>query len=314
MAITIIPDLVAPHEYEEDDRGGMLAQGFRVDGLNPDSDITQKALEAQDNGVYIPAAGEPHKKLPDLVVRRVNVRPVTNSRTAMRLVIYYAKVRRRLLDVVLNGVSFNAISEKDVLGDFVLGDLMVIGYKGATDTSTDPATEFPLPPAKNNGYDYSYFKTTLPRPETTLEITYLENESPVDKIGLHQGTLNSAPWQGGKKREWFCEAITARIESPIPRNLADLPDQLVVTGPALFDWITTYRFRKRQLPPDGPGWDPLGIFVNQRTGISPNDIDPKRGGYLDKGAGSRGNGWIVPQMFAETDFNEMNLVEATVTQ
>ncbi len=306
--ISIIPDLVAPHEYEEDDKGGMLARGFRVDGLTSSSDISQQALEAQDNGAYIPAAGQPHPTLPDLVTRRVNIRPVTGSTTAIRIVIYYAKVRRRLLDVVLNGVSFNAISARDITGD-----LLVIGYAGSTPggggrDSADPALEFPLPPTKNNGFYYNYVKSVLPRPETTLEITYLENEDPEEKIGLYQGTLNSAPWHGGKKREWFCEAITARIESPIPRNLADMSNQQVVTEAAIFDWITTYRFRKRQLPPDGPGWDPLLIYVNQRTGYSPNDINPKAGGYLDKGPGSRGNGWIVPQMFAETDFNQLKLV------
>lgn len=309
--ITIIPDLVAPHEFEEDDRSGMLARGFRVDGLTSNSDITQKALEAQDNGVYIPAAGQPHPTLQDLVVRRVNIRPVTGSTTAIRIVIYYAKVRRRLLDVVLNGASVMTMTKRDATGA-----LMAIGYAASSGRAgrdpPDPGKEFPYPPVKNNGYEYNQYEVPFPQPEDVLEITYLENGSPREKIKKYRGRLNSKPFQGEDARFWFCEAITARIESPIPRNLADLADQKVVTGDALFDWITTYHFRGRELPPHGPGWDPLGVFVSQRTGITPNDIDPLAGGYIKKGPGSRGNGWLYPKIVGTADFNELKLVSAVV--
>ena len=313
MAITIIPDLIAPHEYEEDDRTGTLVRAFRVDGLTPGSDIANKAIQAKSNGIAIPTAGEPHPTMAEFVVRKVNIRPVTQSLTAMRIVIFYAKVRRRLLNLVINGVSVNTPTERDASGA-----VMVIGYKGPStgaNVSVDPSTPFPTP-GSDSAYKYSYFKTTLPIPEQTLEITYMENGSPQEKIDKYQGFLNSKPWQGGKAREWFCEMIGGPIESPIPRNLADLADQRVVTGDALFDWIVTYKFRRRRLPPIGLGLDPLGLYVDPRIGKPPNDIDPTCGGssksYLKQGPGSKGNGWLYPKIFGIADFNDLNLVSAVV--
>jgi hypothetical protein len=308
MAITIIPDLVAPHEYEEDDRGGMLARGFRVDGLTSGSDITQKALEAQDNGIYIPAAGQPHPTMADLVVRRVNIRPVTGSTTAMRLVIYYAKVRRRLLDVVLNGVSVNTLTERDATGA-----LMLIGYNGGSGRSgrdsADPGHGVPAATDEEQQLRLLLVRDHAPQvPNQTLEITYLENESPIEKIGQYQGRLNSPPWQGGKPREWFCESITGRIESPIPRNLADLRDQRVVTGQALFDWITTYRFRKRQVAAGWFGLGPTGRLHQPADRHQSQRHRPQAGGYIKKGPGSRGNGWLVSE-----DFRHRNRLQRTQT-
>jgi hypothetical protein len=310
MAISIIPDLVAPHEYEEDDKSGMLARGFRVDGLTSDTDISQKALEAQDNGISIPSAGQPHPKLADLVVRRVNVRPVSGSRTGIRIAIYYVKVRRRLLDVVYNGVSINTTTNRN--RDAAL---MIVGYKppqssrtGRDTTPVGAGTPFPSPPVEKNGWDYNYAVAPYLLPETTLEITYLENESPDAKAKLYARKLNAKDWQGGKPREWLCESITGHVESPIPTNLADLKDQKVVTGKARFNWLTTYRFRKRPLPPDGPGWDPLLLFVDTKTGRTPNDVDPLKGEYL-KGK-ILGNGWLVDKLYFEADFDKMDLVSA----
>lgn len=318
MAITITPDIVAGTSYREDDRGGDFMRVWRVDGLESNAGITDQSLYATDGlGAVVPKAGQQHEKMPDLVLRGVEVVPVAGSKTAVRLYLKYVKVRRRLLDVRINGVSVNGATSRDRNGEIIL-----IGYNGPTTVGgrvTAPGTPFPPKDPNDKGSSgWAYNANTrvpFPSPQTVLEIVYLEKGSPFPKIKKYTRKVNSKDWQGGKAREWFCEAILAQIESPIPLNLADLPDQQVVTGPAKFNWIVTYRFLYKEKPVtggnnlDAEGWDPLVVFVDQNTGRPPDDINPKAGGWP---AQKKGNGWYVPDIAGEADFDELKLVQCDV--
>lgn len=310
MAVTITPHLVRGHHYHEDDKTGTLTEYWRVDGLPSDAGITDAAIRASDAGTMIPAAGQQHPKLPDMVMRGIDVQPVT--RTSAYLTLTYIKVRRRLLDVRLNGVSIQGTTQRDRNGKII-----VVGYQsaqtGGRTGSTDPGTPFP-DMVKDNGWDYNYGpKIPCPIGNSILEIVYLEKGSPQSKIDKYSQCLNSKSFQNCPAREWYCDGIMGQIESPIPLNLADLPDQQVVTGPAIFMFIVTYRFIRRKRPSSASAgslttdsWDPLVVFVNPSTQRTPNDVDPKGGGWPEK---SKGNGWVVPEVLGEADFNELNLVD-----
>lgn len=302
MAIQIRADIVKEHSYEEDDRSGSLVRVYLVSGLVSSSRITTDAIYANDGANAVPRAGQAHETMPDFVVRRVRCQPFLDSRNQIKVYVFYAKVRRRLLDVRINGVTTNTLTNRDKDGN-----LLVVGYKQPSNNqSTSAGTAFPSPSA-NNGYDYDYGEVPYVIPEDVLEIVYLERGSPFNKRKRFRRKLNSKPWQGGEPREWFCEDIIGQIDSPIPLNLSSLPDQQVVTGDALFNWVVTYRFRRIDLPPTGPGWDPLILFTDLNTGRKPTDINPKAGGWPTK---TQGNGWMVSQIYDADDFNDLNLVSA----
>ena len=182
---------------------------------------------------------------------------------------------------------------------------MLVGYKRPINNEiTPPGTPFP-PPRTGNDYNYSYGSAPVQLPDDLLEITYLEDASPYLKSLKYRLKLNSKPFQGGKPREWLCESIIQRIESPVPIYAQD-PTDARVASKAIFMWYVTYRFRRRLLPPDGPGWNPLLLYVDVNTGRSPNDIDPVAEGYL-KGK-TKGNGWSVETLYGEADFDELKLV------
>lgn len=313
---TIYADLVSEHSYEEDDRSGTVIRHYVVSGLTSSSRITTDALYASDGATTIPRAGEEHPTLNDFTVRRVKVYPFQGSRTQCHLLVWYAKVRRRLLDVRLNGVSVNTNTnfDKD-------GSRLVVGYKspatiGGAVTAASTAFPDPSPSDKgSSGYDYDYGEVPYVMNEDVLEIVYLEKGSPWTKREAFRRKLNKKPWQGGKAREWFCEDIVGQIDSPIPINLNQLPQQDVVTGDALFNWVTTYRFRRRPLPPSGIGWDPLILFTDLNTGRKPTDINPKAGGWPGvtiSGERFRGNGWAVYRLYDEADFDDLKLVSAII--
>lgn len=308
MAIQIYADIVKEHSYEEDDRSGSLIRVYLVSGLFSSSRITTDAIYAADANGRVPRAGEAHDTLPDFVVRRVRCQPFLDSRNQIKVYVFYAKVRRRLLDVRINGVTTNTLTNRDKDGNII-----VVGYKNPTtntttsqNESTSPGTPFP-DPKPSNGYEYDYGEVPYNLAEDVLEIVYLEKGSPFAKRKKYRRRLNSKPWQSGDPREWFCEDILGQVDSPIPLNLNQLGSQEVVTGDALFNWVVTYRFRRVDLPPNGPGWDPLVLFTDLQTGRKPNDINPKAGGWPSK---SKGNGWYVPKIYDEADFNELNLVSA----
>lgn len=309
MAISITADLVAPHEYEADDKSGMLARGFRVDGLTSNTGITADALRATDPllATNIPVQGEFHPKIPDLVVRRVNIRPVTGSTTAMRLVIYYTQVKRRLLWAKVSGVTINSTTDR-----LASGEPIIVGHS----VNADAKTPFPLPPKENNGYRYNYARIPFALGETIYEVCYLETKkSPMRDIQKFRGRLNSKAWNGGTAKEWYCETISGDIESPVPINMSELGNPELVSGRAAkFFWITTYRFRYRQVFGNsggritgGPGWEELKLFVDERTGRTPNNVNAKSGGWPDA---KMGNGWLAVQPFDTADFNDLEILEA----
>lgn len=302
MPIEIRKDLIREHSYDEDDRGATLLRVYVVTGLNSSSRITTDALYASDANGQIPKAGQQHDTLPDLQCRRVQVVPFAGSRSACYVKVWYAKIRRRLLDVRLNGVTINTATSYDRDGK-----LIVVGYKEPTNNKSEPAkNQFPDPKPKN-GYDYDYGEVPFVLNETAYEVVYLEDESPWEKIKTFKRRINSRPWNGGEQGEWFCEDILGQIDSPIPRNMGQLGNPPIVKGKnALFNWVVTYRFRHR---PAGKGndWNPLVLFTDLNTGRKPSDIDPKGGGYPDN---TKGNGWTVANLYEETDFGDLDIVEA----
>jgi hypothetical protein len=312
---TITEDIVLGHGYTEDDRGGQLVRRLHIRGLPSTSAITDDAIIASDGTRVTPKAGQQHPTMPDMRVRKVDVRPSGNSRDSVYVDVTYVKVRRRLLDVRYSGVTYNGTTNLDRDGK-----ILFVGYKGPATVGgavTKPGVVFPDPdPTKpgQGGYAYDFAPDVpMPLPQGTLEIVYLEKESPDAKIEKYVRRLNSKKWQNREPREWFCEAITAQIESPIATNMADLADQQVVRGAAKFDWVTTYRFVRRKKPTlegdkiEGIGWDPLLVFRDINTGLRPNDIDPKAGGWPTQ---KKGNGWYQPEILGEADFNELDLVDA----
>ena len=317
MAIIVKKDLVNGHEYVEDDRTGELTRAFYVGGLTPSAQITDDALVAVDSvtGDRIPSAGEQHGTMPDMVVRRVRPMPVGNSRTAIKIFVTYIKVRRRLLRVSMGGVSQQTLTNRDENGQ-----IMTVGYRPPNDAGGDttfPDTPFPPPSidGKNGKYQYDYSRLPFLLPDSVLEIQYLEDSSPWEKWQKYGRRLNSKKFQGGDPRTWLCEAITGDIESPIPHNLSDLPDQKIVTGKAKFFWLVTYRFRYKPRPrlvssgvvENGDSWDPLSLYVNPQVGRIPNDVLPITGGWPKK---KIGNGWKEFRIYREIDHNELNLVSA----
>ncbi|HEY7116559.1 MAG TPA: hypothetical protein VH475_08235 [Tepidisphaeraceae bacterium] len=320
MAITITEDLVEGHRYFEDDKGADLTRVFRVDGLDSTTRIDTDAIYASDSttGKGLPRPGDPHPTQPDFVMRQVDLAPPEKARNALWVRVRYVKVRRRLLDVRINGVS----SVQDSFVDKT-GRRMRVGYKGPiTDSSNQLQSiaqdkPYPDPPLNDRGASgYEYSLAAFPKlvPESTLDIVYLEKSSPFKKNVKYGRKLNSKPWQGGEAREWLCESISGFIDSPIPRNLGQLGSPEVVTGAAQFDWIVTYAFRWKPKPKrngsivtDGEGWDPVELFVDAATGITPTDIDPVLGNYPNN---KKGNGWAEFSIYDEIDFDELKLVSA----
>jgi hypothetical protein len=93
-------------------------------------------------------------------------------------------------------------------------------------------------------------------------------------------------------------------------NLGELGNPAVVVGKAKFFWIVSYRFRFRPLPKDdkgSEGFDPVGIYVDINSGLSPTDINPIEGKWPDN---PRGNGWGTFAVFGDADFNDLKLVSA----
>lgn len=317
MPLTVRKDLIDGHEYVEDDRTGELTRCYRVDGLTSSSHITDDALIAVDSvdpTMHVPKAGEMHETMPDLVVRGVKPTPVRGSRTAIRVYVTYRKIRRRLLDVRLGGIAQQTLTSKDKDGK-----IMVVGYdspakRGGGTVLPDKAFPDPSPDGNDNGYTFSYAQVPFYLPDLTLQIVYLEDSSPIQKWKKYGRKLNKSSWQGGNPREWLCTSIEGIIDSPIPRNLADLPDQQVVTGAAQFFWTVTYNFRYSPLPTvanqvvqGGPGWDPLVLHVDLQTGRTPNDVLPIVGKWPTN---TIGNGWKVFQLYDVAEFGDLNLVSA----
>lgn len=323
MAITVRRDLINGHEYEEDDKTGMLTRLYRVDGLPSVSNITDLSLAAVDSidpSIHVPGPGEGHETMPDMRVRRVRPVPVAGSRTAMKIYVSYIKLRRRLLSVDVGGASERVLTNRDINGK-----IMFVGYippNKAKGASISASTPFPNPRGDGNDGDYKFNYISVPTilPNAILSIQYLENICPLSKWALYGRRVNSKSWQGFDARTWFCEYIGGPAESPIPLNPDTAVDgDGVVTGDADFNWEVTYQFRYSPQPSklfdkivDGPGWDPLSIFVDQQTGRTPNDVDPVGGGWPDKAAGDdgtvRGNGWATHTVLHEADFNDLNLV------
>ncbi len=333
MAITVRRDLINGHDYQEDDKTGELRRAYRVDGLTSSSSITDQALTAVDStnaAIKVPRAGEKHETMPDLVVRRVDVVPVNGSKNAVRVIVTYMKIRRRLLNVTIGGVSQQTTTNRDINGQ-----IMTVGYASPFDGVTFEPTkaDTPFPPVeteskkKNSLYEYNYVEVPFLLPDVSLEIVYLELGSPFPKCQKYIRTLNDGLWQGGERRTWLCESITAQIDSPIPENQQEMKDPKVVTGKALFFWQVTYRFRYSPLPFTngklGPtaGWDPLVRFIDRQVGRIPIDVDPVGGGWpnptgANKPAANdtsgiiRGNGWAQFQLYGESHFDDLNLVSA----
>lgn len=313
MAIRIYEDLVEGMTYRENDRNGELRRPYRVDGLPSNNGITDAAIYAVDGGKIIPRAGDRHQSLNDLVMREIEVVPVRGSRTACRVYARYVKVRKRLLDIRINGTSLFTQTNFDKEGK-----ILVVGYKSGAKPDEQP----PDPPkdgsaaSNSNGWKYNYVKAPKIQPDTLMEIVYLEDRSALKLLDKFRGRLNVKPWQGGDPLEWCCLTINSTIESPIPTNMDQLGKRDVIDGQsglAKFNWIVTYSFRKTPTykivggkVTGGPGWNQVQLFVDQYTGRSPTDIDPKAGGWPTK---KKGNGFLEPETFETADFDELNLVK-----
>jgi hypothetical protein len=321
LATKVTQDLVANWEYDEDDRAGTFTRVFRVDGLDSTNGIADDALTAidgTDNTKRVPRAGERHPKMGKYVCRRVRVEPVPGSTTAVKLKVQYYKVSRRLLDIRVNGVSIMTTANKDAEGK-----LLTVGYNGpSTQGGTVTAANTPPPPPNpqdfgKTGWEYELSDAPFFEPLTTYEVVYMEDDFHFGVIKKYRRRTNSRPWNGGAVGEWFCEGITARIDSPIPTNLAQAPLQDgVVTGRgSQFIWEVSYSFRFAEnygrsgdkAVVGGPGWKPLLLFHELATGRVPTDVDPVKGKWPDQAAG---NGWSFPTMYPEADFGDLNLVEA----
>lgn len=320
MAIAIIEDIVSEHEYSKDDQFEALTRAYVVMGLTSDSKIMESArtatATAPDTSLKrVPQIGDAHPTMSGLVVKRVRITPMTQSRTGVRLLIGYVDIRRRLLDIEVNGQSVMSRTELDKDGQ-----PLVVGYKGpltAGGAVTPPTTRFlndSGKPTIDNIWQYSYGSGLVPIAEKILEFTYCEPDWKESDWEKYIGTLNADTWNRGEAREWFFAGFQARQNSAIPSNFGQIGGTLeqIEKGEPKFNLIVKYKFIKRLKPKlvggkfqsAGTGWDTLNLFQDQVTRIIPTDIDPQAGGFPTQ---DNGNGWRNVKNCNETRFADMKL-------
>jgi hypothetical protein len=86
-------------------------------------------------------------------------------------------------------------------------------------------------------------------PNTILEITRMENRSPLAMSEKFRRTVNASPWQGGDARTWLCRRIDGASQA------------------SLSQYEVRYQF---EYDPDG--WERLEYFVDRYTGKVPDDV------------------------------------------
>ncbi len=332
-------DLINGHDFVLDDRNGTLTRAYRVDGLTSSAKITDDALQAVDSTdptIKVPQIGDPHESIPDMQVRKVHPESIRQSKTAIRVIVTYAKVNRRLLDIRFGGVSQQTTTNRDIHGK-----IMVVGYLSPDSIGgkpVDAATIFPDPSEvlqNSTLYKFCYVQVPFLLPDASVEFVFMEQSDPFTKWFKYGRRLNATAWQGGQAREWLCESIGGQVDSPIAVNKAELEDPTKTGTVAIYNWINTYRFRFLQKPTAGltggrgetstSGWDPLAIFVDQQVGRTPLDVDPKKGGWPDLALLSaaqtgiytttgiiKGNGWAQFKIYGEAEFGDLKMPQLVV--
>lgn len=208
------------------------------DTLNPPHRL-QQALD------YCPAYGTCVPGMPDLVLVRKRVEPVTNCTTSARVTMEYARIGDSDLYFIFGcrGTLSSIESEKDGSGNQI-----TLTYTFPEDYENEDLAGT----TQTVGGKINVMVPT--RVITARGIVYCDTPLPIQ--GLWQGSINALPWAGGEAGTWMCTECSAA--------------PLRVTGvPGANIWSFSFEFQYNLA-----GHQPTCWFNDPETGEPVPDLVP----------------------------------------
>jgi hypothetical protein len=246
-------------------KGWTFTRLYKVSGLDGDGyNRVKQAVEQPE----IPGLGDPHPSVNTVIVQRIDC--VSNSHDVVELAVKYAAPDYTIpsKDEVVVNVGTTLSQTETNLDAF--GNIMFTAYTYPDEYKETPGWE-------NNYIPHGALINKL-IPQSTLEMTRQENDSPLVLSSIYTGKINSQVFQGGNPGTWMCMNISG--------NSLDGGDTYTVT----------YSFQFRE-----DNWNQDVVFISSDTGEPPIFDTPE----------NIASGMKTYQIYTAIDFNQLGLPNLT---
>jgi len=262
MPLRITEDLVLGASYTFTQAGPSLTRIFDVAGLTPGHQTLAQAAAAVDPiaNTRIPRYGEPHPAVPGLYAIEIGAVPLNGSATAARVTVQYGTPAQAVLPGAVR-IRIGGVDGQKLMTQLPDGTLAVVKYTDADGNKLQDHLQIPVL-----------------SPNTLLEITRMENRSPLTLSEKFRRTVNASPWQGGDARTWLCRGIDAASQG----------------SGSQFEVHYLFEY-------DPDGWSRFEYYVDRYTGKVPDDA--RISSSNDQGVTK-----ILP--YAMREFSELGLPNA----